>query len=260
MKKVIIFDLDDTLINDKKSIDNAFRATCGIVNSQHGIDSIQLEKKVREFARELYSSYDTYRFTKRIGINPFEGLWGTFVDNGEDFQKLREIAPVYQLDVWRMGLREFGIEDEGLAKKLSMAFPMFRKRYAFVFSEVFPVLEQLKEQYQLVLLTNGSPSLQRTKLSLSPKLGNYFDSVFISGDYGIGKPDPSIFQHVLESVMVEKEEVIMVGDNLHTDILGANRVGITNVWINRKAIEAVDIRPTFEIRTLDELTPVLQEL
>ena len=35
----------------------------------------------------IYETYETYEFTKMIGINPFEGLWGTFDDAGKAFRR-----------------------------------------------------------------------------------------------------------------------------------------------------------------------------
>lgn len=119
-------------------------------------------------------------------------------------------------------------------------------------------MNKLKGHYQLIMLTNGSPDLQNTKLTITPELKNYFDHIIISGDFGKGKPDPSIFEHVLEVANVEKEHAIMVGDNLMTDILGANRTGIKSVWINRENKQYNEVKPTYEIKHLEELLELLQ--
>ncbi len=59
---------------------------------------------------------------------------------------------------------------------------------------------------------------------------------------------------------VQKDEVLMVGDNLMTDILGANKVGIKSVWINRHDKERNEVIPTYEISHLDELFQILEDL
>ena len=56
-------------------------------------------------ARVLYSSYETYPFTQMIGINPFEGLWGNFLDDEENFRKMSEIVPMYRKESWNKGLQ-----------------------------------------------------------------------------------------------------------------------------------------------------------
>ena len=110
------------------------------------------------------------------------------------------------------------------------------------------------------MLTNGSPDLQNTKLSITPELVPYFDQIVISGDFGKGKPDPTIFEHALARMSLNKDEVLMVGDNLMTDILGANRVGIKSVWINRHDKERNEVVPTFEIKHLEELFAIIEAL
>ncbi|MGT0115238.1 HAD family hydrolase, partial [Streptococcus pneumoniae] len=86
------------------------------------------------------------------------------------------------------------------------------------------------------------------------------DQIIISGAFGRGKPDPTIFEHALERMGLTKDEVIMVGDNLMTDILGASRAGIKSVWINRHDKERNEVIPSYEITHLEELYPILEEL
>lgn len=258
MIKAILFDLDDTLLWDEKSVKEAFRAACAIGAEKYDIDPEQLETAVRKNARALYASYDIYEFTQMIGINPFEGLWGNFVDKGEWFQKLHEIAPTYRKNAWIRGLKELGINDPEFGEVLAEAFPCERHKNAFVFEDTYKVLDQLKEKYQLLMLTNGSPDLQNTKLDLTPELRAYFDHIVISGSFGKGKPDPAIFEHAIGLLSVQKEEALMVGDNLNTDILGASRAGIQSVWVNWKDKEKNDVHPTYEISRLRELLPILE--
>jgi putative hydrolase of the HAD superfamily len=258
MIKAIFFDLDDTLLWDQKSVKKAFFATCKVAEERFGIDVSQLEEAVRGSARLLYSSYETFEFTQMIGINPFEGLWGNFLDEHEDFKKLKEIVPSYRREAWTLGLKKLGVDDPDFGTELGEQFPLERKKAPFVYTETFEVLDKLKDHYQLILITNGSHDLQHTKLSLTPELIPYFDHIVISGDFGKGKPDPSIFEHALSRVSYQKEEVLMVGDNLMTDILGANRAGIKSVWINRYQKERNEIIPTYEIQHLEELFTILK--
>ncbi|WP_106497857.1 HAD family hydrolase [Lentibacillus sp. Marseille-P4043] len=260
MIKAILFDLDDTLLWDNKSVNEAFRATCEQVLDKYSLNPIVLEEKVRENARRLYASYNTYDFTQKIGINPFEGLWGNFIDEGESFRKLKELAPEYRKEAWTLGLKDAGIDDSQLSYELAETFPRMRKQMPFVFDDTFRVLDQLKADYQLLLLTNGSPDLQQTKLDLTPKLAPYFDCIVVSGAFGKGKPDPAIFEHALKLLSVQKSEAVMVGDNLMTDILGASRAGITSVWVNRTKKKQQEVTPDFEIADLEGLLPVINSL
>jgi putative hydrolase of the HAD superfamily len=259
--KAIIFDLDDTLLWDKKSVATAFSETTKYAAEIHDLDPVELEEAVRTEARELYATYETYEFTKMIGINPFEGLWGTFDDEGDFFQKMKGIVPTYRREAWTLGLKRIGIEDEKLGMELAERFPEERKKHPFIYEETFEVLDKLKEHYKLILLTNGSPSLQNLKLEITPEITPYFSQIIISGAFGRGKPDPSIFEHVLTKCEVSAVEAIMVGDNLMTDILGASRVGIPSVLINRENMEPrEEVKPTYEIKNLRDLFPLIETM
>jgi putative hydrolase of the HAD superfamily len=258
MIRAIFFDLDDTLLWDQKSVEEAFLATCKVAEERFGVDLNLLEEAVREAARQLYSSYETFEFTQMIGINPFEGLWGNFLDENEDFKKLKNIVPSYRQEAWTLGLKKLGVDEPDFGAELGERFPQERRKTPVVYEDTFEVLDKLKDHYQLLLLTNGSPDLQHTKLSLSPKLIPYFDHIVVSGDFGKGKPDPSIFEHAQLRLSLHKEEILMVGDNLMTDILGANRAGIKSVWINRHQKERNEVIPTYEIQHLRELFNILK--
>ncbi|WP_042224396.1 HAD family hydrolase [Oceanobacillus manasiensis] len=260
MLKAILFDLDDTLLWDKRSVEVAFETTCKLVQEKYGINAQDFEKKVREIARQKYASFDTYSFTQMIGINPFEGLWAQFQDEGEEFTKLRELAPDYQRSVWTKALLSFGVGDAAFGSMLAKAFPEARRKNPFVFEQTFEVLDKLYPHYTLLLLTNGSPDLQHTKLTLTPELDPYFNHIVVSGAFGKGKPDKAIFEHALELLSVNREEAIMVGDNLKTDILGASRAGIQSIWINHHGKKPTDVQPTFEISNLGELVLLIEDI
>ncbi len=260
MIKAILFDLDDTLLWDQKSVKEAFAATCSVAAEKYQINPEELEKAVREEARLLYSSYETYPFTQMIGINPFEGLWGNFLDDEENFRKMSEIVPIYRKESWNKGLLSIGINDDEFAALLAERFPEERRNNPFVYDDSYAVLDQLKGKYKLLLLTNGSPDLQNTKLDITPELVPYFDQIVISGAFGKGKPDPSIFEHALSLLEIDKEQALMVGDNLMTDILGATRAGIKSVWINRHDKERNEVVPDFEIHHLGELFDILEKI
>ncbi|HBT71030.1 MAG TPA: HAD family hydrolase [Lysinibacillus sp.] len=257
----IIFDLDDTLLWDKKSVKTAFEKTCDYAATVHHVNPAELEEAVRREARALYEGYETYDYTVLIGINPFEGLWGTFDDATDSFKKMKEIVPSYRAAAWTKGLAALGIEDTAFGAELGERFVAERKVAPFLYEDTFAVLDELKGKYQLVLLTNGAPSLQNLKLEITPEIAPYFDHIIISGDFGKGKPDASIFEYVMEKVGITADEAIMVGDNLNTDILGSSRVGMRNVWINRENhIADGAVIPSYEVDSLTALMELVNKL
>src|SRR6478672_2942308 len=114
-KQAVLFDLDDTLLWDDRSVKEAFEATCETAAAATGLDPAELEESVRREARALYESYETFSFTKMIGINPFEGLWANFTAGEQpEFRQLEQLAPVYRTESWRRGLAALGVNDEAL--------------------------------------------------------------------------------------------------------------------------------------------------
>jgi len=261
MIKTIIFDLDDTLLWDKRSVAVSLRMTCSFAEEKCGVDAFLLEQAIRSEAPASYSETGVYDFTQSIGINPFEGLWGEFDDEGKGFQSMKTLMPEYRRTAWTLALKKLGVDDQELGLELSEYFPLMRRNNPIVYDETFQVLEQLKGHYRMLLLTNGSPSLQQTKLEMTPEIAPYFDDIVVSGAFGIGKPDASIFEFALSKTDSTKAEAVMVGDNLLTDILGAKRAGIKSVWLNRENKPAHEsIFPDFEINNLQDLLPLLKGL
>lgn len=257
----IMFDLDDTLLWDAKCVDESFQATCQIAAKSYDIDPAKLEKSVKEQAVLLYRSFPTYDFTRNIGINPFEGLWGNFNDSDPRFSELRDIVPQYRKDAWINGLKSIGIDDHELGVKLADQFPRERRSRSIVYFDTYSTLEALKGKYRLLLLTNGSPELQKEKLSAEPKLASYFDHILISGSFGEGKPAKPLFMHALALLESKPEETVMIGDKLTTDVLGALNSDVHSVWLNRTNHESNDqIVPMFEINELQEIFHILDEL
>ncbi|MEK8128617.1 HAD family hydrolase [Paenibacillus filicis] len=260
--KAVLFDLDDTLLWDDRSVKEAFEATCQEAARHYDIDPARLEEEVRREARALYETFDTFPFTKMIGINPFEGLWANFTHgHQEEFRKLQALAPDYRKKSWTRGLKALGVEDAALGEKLAELFPAERRQRPIVYEETFEVLDQLKSKYKLLLLTNGSPDLQKEKLAGVPELLPYFDHIVISGEFGEGKPAASIFHHAMELLQISPEEGVMIGDKLTTDIMGSNTVGMRNMWINRHELELTgENLPVHQIRSLRDIEPILASL
>ncbi|NOU85964.1 HAD-IA family hydrolase [Paenibacillus sp. LMG 31460] len=257
--KAVLFDLDDTLLWDDRSVQEAFEATCAEAAKHATVNPEELEASVRKEARSLYESFETFAFTKMIGINPFEGLWANFTQGeNENFRKLEKLAPGYRTESWTRGLAALGIEDRELGYKLGELFPAERRRRPYVYEETFRVLDALKGSYQLLLLTNGSPDLQKEKLAGVPNIAHYFDHIVISGEFGVGKPAASIFNHALGLLGIEAEEGIMIGDKLTTDILGSGSVGMRNIWINHHGLQGGDeIVPVYEVSRLQDVLPII---
>ena len=144
---------------------------------------------------------------------------------------------------WELALRTAGVENGELAVKLSEGY--LRHYYDGV--SFLPGAERLLESashFKNCLITNGDSQHQWGKIDLLD-IGSKVDQILVSGDLGIRKPDPRIFEQALDLTDTEPSESVMIGDSLHTDIAGAAAVGIGTIWINRHgySLEEASHRP-----------------
>jgi len=216
----IFFDLDDTLVIEEDSADAAFLATCERAHEKHGIDPKALHQTVRYHARELWRASETITYCRAIGISSWEGLWALFLGNDPNLKSLRAWAPTYRREAWSRALADHGVNDSVFAEQLSAIFWLERRSRHVVFSDVEDNLRNLRENYRLALVTNGTPDLQREKIQ-GANLAQFFDTILISGEVGTGKPNYRIFELALEALGALPSETVMVGDSLTRDILGA---------------------------------------
>ncbi|MCK4933472.1 HAD family hydrolase [Candidatus Bathyarchaeota archaeon] len=94
-----------------------------------------------------------------------------------------------------------------------------------------PLLSKLEEIYKLALVSNFAyaPGLRRILQCFSLK--RFFDVVVISGEFGLRKPHPKIFEEVLKKLDVAAAKSVFVGDSLKADIYGASRVGLRTILV-----------------------------
>jgi FMN phosphatase YigB (HAD superfamily) len=102
------------------------------------------------------------------------------------------------------------------------------------------------------------------------KINDHFDWVISSVDAEARKPDRRFFRYALEKCKLEKEEVLFVGNQLNTDIRGANDYGIRCVWLSGRAYRSRDdtpddapfarqVRATHVIESLEQLPKLLEQ-
>ena len=96
----------------------------------------------------------------------------------------------------------------------------------------FQLVERLRGRVRQYAVTNGTKIAQDRKLEKSGLI-RLFDGVFISEDVGAEKPSPLFFDHVFAHIPpVEKEEILIVGDSLTSDMRGGLNAGIPCCWYN----------------------------
>ena len=258
MTRALLFDLDDTLIREEPAAVAAFEATAQAAAALCGeVDVAALALDARKRARELWSCASTYAYCRSIGMSSWEGLWCRFEGHWPEVRALRQWAPTYRRETWRLALADQGLTDQELAEQLAERFGIERRVRHEVFEDVTATLESLQAWCTVALVTNGASCLQREKLEASG-LSQYFDAVVISAEVGVAKPEPSIFTHALSQLGSTREDGVMIGDSLARDVEGAVAAGLRAVWINRVGVPRPEGRPHFvEISTLTDLPKVL---
>ncbi len=78
-------------------------------------------------------------------------------------------------------------------------------------TELIDFLRELKGDYQIALLSNAGNDL-RQALEEEWQISDVFDLIVISAEVGLAKPDPKVYQHILEQLGIEPHEAVFVDD------------------------------------------------
>jgi putative hydrolase of the HAD superfamily len=92
------------------------------------------------------------------------------------------------------------------------------------------MLETLKGEYRLGLLSNFTHSPAAMNIINVLGLSPYFEVMLISGDLGYRKPHPSVFRELVDGLGVPAEHIAYVGDDPQADVLGAHQAGLNPIW------------------------------
>ncbi|CNH50942.1 nucleotidase [Yersinia aldovae] len=151
------------------------------------------------------------------------------------------------------------------AEKLGVAATRLNSEFLLAMADICSLLpgarelvDALRGKVSMGIITNGFTELQTLRLERTG-LQNIFSPLIISEQVGIAKPDVAIFEHAF-SLMNHppKERILMVGDNLHSDIQGGINAGIDTCWLNTHGAAAdKNIAPRYQVSSLAELKTLL---
>ena len=232
--KAVFFDLDETLLDDDAAMREALARTCAALARHHaGVD-----------AKRLADSYLAVSddFWRNLGGVP--RATGSQASNGLEIRT----------EVWGRALAAHDRELANLATEAAAIYAGERSATYRLFPDALPVTDALRERLFLAVITNGPGDTQREKLERTG-LAGVFQAVLISGELGVGKPDPAIFRLALAAGGFEARQAIHVGDSLEADVAGARAAGIATAWVNRtgRTLPSALAPPDIEIRSLLEL-------
>ena len=226
MIKTVFLDLDDTILDFQKSERIAIRKTFEIMGVPHSPEVIE---RYIEINVGLWQALERGELT-REGV-----LFGRFERIYEELGVVRS-APETQKLYQTLLSREHDFLPGG--KELLEDFRAHGK-------------------YKLYMATNGIPEVQRPRIADS----GVGEEIFISYDIGVGKPHKEFFDKCFERIDgFKREECIIVGDSLTSDILGGINAGIKTCHFNPFDKPYENIKPDYKINKLSELIPLLDSI
>lgn len=122
----------------------------------------------------------------------------------------------------------------------------------------YETVRDLKGIVKQYAVTNGTKVAQDRKLKNSGLI-DLFDGVFISEQVGAEKPSQAYFNAVFQAIgPYEKDEILIVGDSLTSDMRGGSWAGIQCCWYNPAGAPVPDeLNITYDIRNLDEVRAIV---
>lgn len=223
---LFLFDLDDTLLDFKASEQLSFVRTLNQLGHHDVTDA-------------LFAQYQE--------INT--GLWRAFEQGGvsKDFLKVERFRKTFE--AYRLQLDP---------EAASLLYLESLSETVVLIDGATALCAQLAAVGEVGIITNGVDAIQHRRVAASG-LGPYISFIATSEACGYAKPDVRFFEYAADMARpVRREEMVIIGDRLDADILGANRYGIDSCWFNPERLPNVsEAIPTFEAAHLSAIPPAL---
>jgi putative hydrolase of the HAD superfamily len=230
--EVLCLDLDDTILDNRSSMHSAWEAVA------ERIAAVAPDLEREAVLQQLPPS------TRWFWSDASRAAWG------------RLDLPRARREIVGHLLGELGRSDPSLCDEVAELYTRLRHSDLCLHDGAHELLERFRRRVpRLALVTNGAALVQREKIERFA-LAPYFDHVQLEGEFGAGKPDPSVYRNVMETFAAPAAACLMVGDDYHADVLGALAVGMSAAWIDvagRGRPPALPPRPHATVRSLHEL-------
>ena len=235
--KLVLIDLDDTLFYYPKTEKEAFRRT--FEELRFFVESELGNAKKEEVYEKIKDRY------KDVNLQ----LWKDLEKGAVDKDRLKVVR------------FEKIIEEFDLKYDLYEMSELYLKKLGegiFPFEVTEKLCEYLHSKYKVGIVTNGIKEVQYSRIENSA-IAKYIDKIIISDEVGVNKPDKRIFEYAMNYFeIMDKSEVIMIGDSLGADIKGGQNAGIDTCWVNlRNNVNDTGIVPKYEVDKLEKLFEIL---
>ena len=228
MIKTILFDLDNTLFDFTKA------------------EGIALAKTL-----------------VHLGINPEKKVLDRYSVINTAQWKLLEQKKITRAELkirrYKLLFEEFGFKCS--PEEAAKTYEEFLSMGHYFMDGAEELLENLCKKYNLYVITNGITKVQKGRVK-SANLKKYFKDIFISEEIGYDKPSIEYFEHCFEKIEdFKKENAVIIGDSLSSDIQGGANTGVKTIWFNPKREENnSSVKPDYEVSDLKEIEKLLEKI
>ncbi len=209
--ETLIFDLDDTLIDNNLSIKYAFTT---IIN--------QLEIEYSDDLFFKWKKFDT-------------AYWHTWESGNmiipDSIKTLEDKITYLRANRFVIFFKELKIDFETAVAINELYCSMLGVNIVEI-ENACKLLQELNSDYEIIIATNGPKDAAINKLEKA-KLKSYISSIICSEEIGFSKPMPEFFNFLYDKTQnKDKNKMLLIGDSLTTDILGGMNNGIDTCWFN----------------------------
>jgi len=244
--KAIIFDLDDTLYDERQFVYSGFKAVAQYLAGSYGLNDQKLFLRMQQLLCEEGRGTIFDRVLQDNGLDT--SLVSTLVEVYRSHKPVLELYP----DAWEI-LRDFKGSIPDLKGSTWESAP--------------EIARDLKFEIKLGLITDGAARVQWNKIK-ALGLEDLMDIIIVSDDFGTEcwKPSPVPYQRVMDKLGVAPESCVYIGDNPEKDFVTARKLGWQTVRILRPGGMCFEIKKDplyeadFDITDLQQLKPILLNL
>ena len=217
MIKYILFDLDGTILDFNKGEKDAFIRS---INKYSDI-------KIKDEDALKFSQINDYYFNQyKNGIMDRP----TF-----HFHRFDEIIKYLNINIDPI--------------KCNLEYVSLLKYEAQIYDDVIEILNYLSSKYELYVASNGIKEVQESRMNIAG-INKYFKKAYISEAIGYNKPEKEFFEYIFNDLNdFNKDNYIIIGDRLDSDILGGINSNIHTIFVNREDND-INNNAEYEIKTL----------
>ncbi len=148
-----------------------------------------------------------------------------------------------------------------VAKDYGVKVPAWRHDLEVLYPDTKALLQRLSQKYKIGIIANQDFGTEQRLTDFN--VHQYINLVIASAEEGVAKPDLRIFQIALARAECKPEEAVMVGDRIDNDIIPANKIGMTTMWIKQgfgsyAEPKTVEEQSDYIVNSLAEITEVFR--